>query len=133
MLNRRMKNMKDNTQEKNLIEKNEDNIFGKIKSFFINLFGKKNVEVNNIVNDDIEMEMEKSEIFRDSIKNIEVDNNNIFELQRKYHEGEISVKELTDEQISALCDLYDDKIADLKKTIAAKEQILANYKKEKRR
>lgn len=125
--------MKDNTQEKNLIEKNEDNIFGKIKSFFINLFGKKNVEVNNIVNDDIEMEMEKSEIFRDSIKNIEVDNNNIFELQRKYHEGEISVKELTDEQISALCDLYDDKIADLKKTIAAKEQILANYKKEKRR
>ena len=125
--------MKDNTQEKNLIEKNEDNIFGKIKSFFINLFVKKNVEVNNIVNDDIEMEMEKSEIFRDSIKNIEVDNNNIFELQRKYHEGEISVKELTDEQISALCDLYDDKIADLKKTIAAKEQILANYKKEKRR
>lgn len=125
--------MKDNTQEKNLIEKNEDNIFGKIKSFFINLFGKKNVEVNNIVNDDIEMEMEKSEIFRDSIKNIEVDNNNIFELQRKYHEGEISVKELTDEQISALCDLYDDKIADLKKTIAAKEQILANYKKENRR
>ena len=30
---------------------------------------------------------------------------------------------------NALCDLYDDKIADLKKTIAAKEQILANYKK----
>ena len=75
------------------------------------------------------MEMEKSDAFRDSIRNVEVDNSNIFELQRRYHNGEVSIKELTNEQIKALCDLYDDKIADLKKTIAAKEQILANYKK----
>ena len=35
--------MKDNTQEKNLIEKNEDNnIFIKIKNFFRNIFYKKN-------------------------------------------------------------------------------------------
>ena len=33
--------MKDNTQEKNLIEKNEDNILGKIKNFFKKIFGKK--------------------------------------------------------------------------------------------
>ena len=33
--------MKDNTQEKNLIEKNENNIFGKIKNFFRKIFGKK--------------------------------------------------------------------------------------------
>ena len=32
--------MKENTQEKDLIERNEDNnIFGKIKNFFRNLFG----------------------------------------------------------------------------------------------
>ena len=35
--------MKDNTQEKNLIERNENSIFGKIKNFFKNLFGKKEV------------------------------------------------------------------------------------------
>jgi len=124
--------MKDNTQEKDLIERNEDNIFGKIKSFFKNLFKKDKVEVNNVVNENIEMEMEKSDVFRTSIKNIGVNDENIFELQRRYHKGEISVKELTNEQINALCDLYDDKIADLKKTIAAKEQILANYKKNNR-
>ncbi len=124
--------MKDNTQEKNLIERNENSIFGKIKNFFKNLFGKKEVEVNNLVDEATEMEMEKSEAFRSSIRNIEVNENNIFELQRRYHKGEISVKELTNEQINALCDLYDDKIADLKKTIAAKEQMLENYKKGKR-
>ena len=124
--------MKDNTQEKNLIERNEHSIFGKIKNFFKNLFGKKEVEVNNLVDEATEMEMEKSEAFRSSIRNIEVNENNIFELQRRYHKGEVSVKELTNEQINALCDLYDDKIADLKKTIAAKEQMLENYKKGKR-
>ena len=124
--------MKDTTQEKNLIERNENSIFGKIKNFFKNLFGKKEVEVNNLVDEATEMEMEKSEAFRSSIRNIEVNENNIFELQRRYHKGEVSVKELTNEQINALCDLYDDKIADLKKTIAAKEQMLENYKKGKR-
>ena len=124
--------MKDNTQEKNLIERNENSIFGKIKNFFKNLFGKKEVEVNNLVDEATEMEMEKSDAFRSSIRNVEVNENNIFELQRRYHKGEISVKELTNEQINALCDLYDDKIADLKKTIAAKEQMLENYKKGKR-
>ena len=124
--------MKDNTQEKNLFERNENSIFGKIKNFFKNLFGKKEVEVNNLVDEATEMEMEKSEAFRSSIRNIEVNENNIFELQRRYHKGEVSVKELTNEQINALCDLYDDKIADLKKTIAAKEQMLENYKKGKR-
>ena len=89
----------------------------------------KEIEVNNVVDEHLEMEMEKSDAFRDSIRNVEVDNSNIFELQRRYHNGEVSIKELTNEQINALCDLYDDKIADLKKTIAAKEQILANYKK----
>ena len=82
--------MKDNTQEKDLIERNEDNIFWKIKSFFKNLFKKDKVEVNNVVNENIEMEMEKSDVFRTSIKNIGVNDENIFELQRRYHKGEIS-------------------------------------------
>lgn len=121
--------MKDNTQEKNLIERNEENIFIKIKNFFKGLFGKKGEEVNNTVNEEIEMEMEKSEVFRSNIRNIEIDENNIFELQRRYRKGEIADSELTQEQINALCQLYDSQIADLKRNISAKEQQLAKYKK----
>lgn len=121
--------MKDNTQEKNLIERNEENIFIKIKNFFKGLFGKKGEEVNNTVNEEIEMEMEKSEVFRCNIRNIEIDENNIFELQRRYRKGEIADSELTQEQINALCQLYDSQIADLKRNISAKEQQLAKYKK----
>ncbi len=122
--------MNDNTQEKKLIERKENNVFEKIKDFFRNLFGKKE-EVNNIVDEDLEMEMEKSIDFRESLKNFEVDNNNIYELKRRYHNDEISEDDLTQEQINQLCQLYDSQIADLKKTIAAKEQMLANYKKRK--
>ena len=124
--------MKDNTQEKNLIERNEVNIFGKIKNFFKTLFGKKDIEVNDIVDENIEMEMEKSDTFRSSIKNIENDADNIFELQRRYHSGEISVEELTDEQIDVLCDLYDEQIADLRKRIASINQMIDNYKNNKK-
>lgn len=124
--------MRENTQEKELIEKNEENIFGKIKEFFKNLFRKKEVDVNNISNEELEIEMEKSEDFRNSIRNIEVDENNIFELQRRYHSGEISVEELTDEQIDVLCDLYDEQIADLRKRIASINQMIDNYKNNKK-
>ena len=39
--------MEENTQEKNLIEKNEKSIFGKIKNFFKKLFNKKENSVEN--------------------------------------------------------------------------------------
>lgn len=121
--------MKDNTREKNLIERNEDNIFGKIKNFFKNLFGKEDIKINNIVSDDMEMEMEKSEYFRSDMRNIDIDENNIFELQRRYQKGEVADNDLTQEQINALCQLYDSQIADLKRSISAKEKQLAKYKK----
>ena len=125
--------MKDNTQEKNLIERNEENVFIKIKNFFKGLFGKKVKEVNSVVNEDIEMEMEKSEVFRSDIRNIDIDENNIFELQRRYKNGEIADSELTQKQINALCQLYDSQIVELKRSISVIEQQLSKYKKEKRR
>lgn len=124
--------MKDNTQEKNLIEKKENNFFGKIKNFFKNLFGKNDTELTSTIDESVEMEMEKSDAFRSSIKNIDIDENNIFELQRRYRKGEIADSELTQEQINALCQLYDSQIADLKRNILAKEQQLSKYKKSNR-
>lgn len=120
--------MNDNTQEKNLIEKSEENIFAKIKSFLKKFFRKKELETSSIVDENIEMEMEKSNAFRDTLKDFENVENNVFELQRRYRKGEIADSDLTQEQINKLCQLYDSQIADLKRNIISKEQQLAKYK-----
>ena len=41
------KNMKENTEEKSLVQVNRNGIFNKIKMFFKNLFSKNNVIDNN--------------------------------------------------------------------------------------
>ncbi len=121
--------MKDNIQEKNLIEKNEDNIFGKIKNFFKKIFGKKQENDENKVNEDVLIEAEKSYIFRDYIRKTEDEETELFDLQQRYRRGEIADSELTQEQINSLCMLYDKQIEDLKRTIKAKEQQIVKYKK----
>ena len=123
--------MKDNTQEKNLIEKNEKNIFEKIKNFFRKIFSKKQKSTENEVNEDILVEAEKSYSFRDYIKRTENDDTELFELQRRYRRGEIADSDLTQEQINSLCMLYDKQIEDLKRSIKSKEQQVAKYKKVK--
>ena len=119
--------MKDNTQEKNLIEKNEDNIFGKIKNFFKKIFKKR--EIENKIEEDVLAEAEKSSGFKDSLKMTENEETKLFELQRRYRRGEIADGDLTQEQINSLCMLYDKQIENLKKAIANKEQQVAKYKK----
>ena len=109
--------MKDNTQEKNLIERNENSIFGKIKNS------------ESKVTEDILAEAEKSNGFRDNIKMTENEEVKLFELQRKYRRGEIADGDLTQEQINSLCMLYDKQIEDLKKTIESKEHQISKYKK----
>ena len=121
--------MKDNTQEKNLIEKNEYNIFGKIKSFFKKIFGKKQENDENKVNEDLLIEAEKSYSFRDYIKRTEGDETELFDLQQRYRRGEIADSELTQEQINSLCMLYDKQIKDLKRTIEAKKRQVDKYKR----
>lgn len=121
--------MKENTQEKNLIEKEENSLFGKIKNFFVKLFGcKKEIVEENV----IETEENNSE-FKESIKVEEVEDEEVklLDLQRRYRRGEIADNDLTDEQIDALSDLYDRQIEALKKAIAEKEQKIAEYKNKK--
>ena len=119
--------MEGNTQEKNLIEKKEKiNLFGKIKNFFKNLFGKKQVEENEEI---VVEQQESSNEFKDSIKMTEEEENQLFELQKKYRRGEIAENDLTEEQIDALCDLYDKQIEDIKQSIKIKEEKIAEYKR----
>ena len=118
--------MEENTQEKNLIEKEEKiTLFGKIKNFFKNLFGKKQAEV---VNEEI-VEKEVSNDFKESIKMTEDEETKLLDLQRRYRRGEIAENDLTDEQIEALCDLYDKQIEELKESIRIKEEKIAERKR----
>ena len=118
--------MGENTQEKNLIEKKEKSVFQKIKNFFKKLFVKNKIE-NNIQPDIIEEESNNE--FKESIKMTEDEETKLLELQRKYRRGEVAENDLTEEQIDALCELYDKQIEDLKQSIRIKEEKIAEHKK----
>ena len=122
--------MEENTQEKNLIEKKEKvNVFSKIKNFFKNLFSKKQVIIEE--KDEIEEVTVDEPIndFRESIKMTEAEEAQLLDLQKRYRRGKIAINDLTDEQIDALCDLYDKQIEEIKKSIKRKEEIIAECKR----
>ena len=120
--------MENNTQEKDLIERNESTILGKIKNFFRNLFKKK--EINEISDEKkVGINEEKKQEFKEYVKKTEDEDTQLLDLQRRYRKGEIGDNDLTEEQIEALCDLYDRQIISLKKSIEAKQQQITEYKK----
>ena len=94
--------------------------------WFKNLFGKKQAEVNEEV---VVEQQESSNEFKDSIKMTEEEENQLLELQKKYRRGEIAENDLTEEQIDALCDLYDKQIEEIKQSIKMKEDKIAEYKR----
>ena len=113
--------MKENTQEKSLVQVNENGIFYKIKKFFKNLFNRNANTTNNyaIVKETeslVESENKKNS-FMESIKNIEDEETKLLKLQKQYRSGEIKEEELSEEQINSLCKLYDKQIANLKNLI----------------
>ena len=125
--------MKENTQEKSLVQVNENSIFYKIKKFFRNLFHKdtefeSNVVVEENISNNIENETKKS-AFMESIKNIENEETKLLKLQKQYRSGEIKEEELTQEQVNSLCNLYDKQIANLKKSNEMRKQKLVEYRR----
>ena len=124
--------MKKNTQEKSLVQVNENGIFYKIKSFFKNLFNRNNTANNYaIVKEDksiVESENTKN-TFMESIKNIENEETKLLKLQKQYRSGEIKEEELTQEQVNSLCALYDRQIANLKKSNEIRKQKLLEYRR----
>ena len=124
--------MKENTQEKSLVQVNENGIFYKIKSFFKNLFNRNNTANNYaIVKEDksiVESENTKN-AFMESIKNIENEETKLLKLQKQYRSGEIKEEELTQEQVNSLCALYDKQIANLKKSNDIRKQKLLEYRR----
>ena len=126
--------MKENTQEKDLIEKKES-FFNKVKNFFKRLFKKKDKNTTNDTVNDESISVNESNSFKEDIKVVEEEQSEemkILELQKRYRRGEIAGNELTEEQIEALSELYNKQIEALRKVIEEKEQQIAERKIEKK-
>ena len=121
--------MKENTQEKSLLQVNENSIFYKIKRFFRNLFHKEEIIINTPpVEEKVEVGNKKS-AFIESIKIIEDEETKLIKLQKKYRSGEIKEDELTKEQVIFLCELYDKQIEKLRKSNEIRKKRLAEYRR----
>ena len=123
--------MKENTQEKSLVQVHENGIFYKIKSFFKNLFNRNTTTNYDIVKEDksiVESENTKN-AFMESIKNIENEETKLLKLQEQYRSGEIKEEELSEEQVNSLCKLYDKQIANLRKSNEIRKQKLLEYRR----
>ena len=125
--------MRENTQEKSLVQVNENSIFYKFKNFFIYLFYKNKV-VNNVSNtieipENTMHTTEQKNSFIESIKNIENEETKLLKLQKQYRNGEVKEEELTEEQINSLTALYDKQIANLRKSNQIRKQKLLEYRK----
>ena len=125
--------MKENTQEKSLVQVNKNGILYKIKKFFKNLFNKNTNITNNYdiikENESLVASENKKKFFMESIKNIEDEETLLLKLQKKYRSGEIKEEELTEEQVKSLCELYDKQIANLRKSNEIRKQKLLEYRK----
>ena len=125
--------MRENTQEKSLVQVNENSIFYKFKNFFKNLFYKNKV-VNNVSNtieipENTMHTTEQKNLFMESIKNNENEETKLLKLQKQYRNGEVKEEELTEEQINSLTALYDKQIANLRKSNQIRKQKLLEYRK----
>lgn len=126
--------MKENTQEKGLVQINENSIFYKIKRFFKNLFTRKESNFDNSfafnqIEDNIQDDKNKKNSFMEEIRNIEDEETKLLKLQKQYRNGEIKEEELSEEQVKSLCDLYDKQIANLRKSNEMRKQRLLEYRR----
>lgn len=123
--------MKENTQEKSLVQVNKNGILYKIKKFFKNLFNKNTTNNYNIIEEteSLVASENKKNFFMESIKNIEDEETKLLKLLKKYRSGEIKEEELTEEQVKSLCELYDKQIANLRKSNEIRKQKLLEYRK----
>ena len=128
--------MKENTQDKSLVQINENSIFYKIKNFFRSLFGKKNSNVEStkvIEKTTINNQKSNKSSFIEEIKNVENEETKLLKFQKQYRCGKIKEEELTEEQVKSLCALYDKQINNLKKSNEIRKQKLLEYRRNLKR
>lgn len=120
--------MRENTDNKSLV-KVEDNIFSKLRNWFIGLFKIRTKSIQNAVDiDNSDVFTNKTNAkddFLNSLKTLDNDDIDIFNLQRKYENGQLKVSEMSDNEYSKIEDLYNKQIEDLTNQIKQKKAKLS--------
>jgi len=111
--------MKKNIERNELVLSNDNSIMNIIIDFFKKIFCKKKNNVLSEANNNGEKENVRQEKF---LSNIRVNDDiikqtDMLSLKERYDRGEISIDDLTDEQVNYLIGLYDKSIASLKEKI----------------
>ena len=102
----------------------------KIKKFFIKLFNKSKVNQTIVEeNADNINRIDSDNSFRENIKKIENEETKLLKLQEQFKRGEVEEKDLTEEQINALCKLYYKQIKALRKSNKIRKEKLLEYRK----
>ena len=116
--------MRENFDNKSLV-KVEDNIFLKIKNWFTGLFKVRIKNVQDIVdsaNSNIDTnKTNNKEDFLNSLKTVDNEDTNIFNLQMKYENGQLKVSEMSENEYSKIEDLYNKQIENLTNQIKQKK------------
>lgn len=76
---------------------------------------------------------QKKDDFIKYVKNIGNEDIKILKLQEQYKNGCIKEEEMSKEQITKLCDLYDKQISELEKSNNYRKQKLLEYRKRMRK
>lgn len=121
-----------NEKQERTLKVNGNNIFHKIKRFINNIFKKNKYTIDNIStidNNVIGIEKNREDNFLEFIKNIENEQTRLLKLQKQYRSGVIKEKDLTQEQVNALCNLYDKQILELKKSNENRKKKILEYKR----
>ena len=105
--------MKTNEKNNALVEK-DNGIFIKIRKFFKKIFIRKNIVNVNYIKNESNINEEK-DTFKIDIRNIENEDTKLLKLQKQYINGEVKEEELSEEQVTKLCQLFDKQIFSLKK------------------
>ena len=120
--------MRENFDNKSLVKVN-DNIFLKIRNWFVNLFKFKSNSIQNTIDvADSNIDVSESSIkdnFLNSLRISENDDANIFNLQRKYENGQLKVSDMSEDEYSRIEDLYNRQIENLENQIKLKKAKLS--------
>lgn len=120
--------MRENFDDKSLV-KVTNNIFFKIRNWFVNLFRFKTNRIENTINvTNTNIDVSKSNTkqeFLNSLKTLENDDTNIFNLQRKYENGLLKVSDMSEDEYSKIEDLYNRQIENITNQIKIKKAKLS--------
>jgi len=120
--------MREKFDNKSLV-KVTNNIFLKIRNWFVNLFSFKKNRIENTINatnTNIDAsESNTKQEFLNSLKTLENDDTNMFNLQRKYENGQLKVSDMSEDEYSKIEDLYNRQIENLANQIKIKKAKLS--------